>query len=96
MTVQSALVLFFVVVEKKKSFCYPRLGDEGSLLAWIVVATAMARPAVGKKNQGNKFSQYSGVTNESTGIFFSLLSMKYDIKIQKEAIWRFLRQNLTF
>ena len=27
----------------------------------------------------------------SIDIFFSLLSMKYDIKIQNEAIWRFLR-----
>ena len=46
----------------------------------------MARPTVAK-NQGNQFSQYSDVTNDwSIGIFFSLLSMKYDIKIQNGAI----------
>ena len=32
----------------------------------------------------------------STDIFSSLLSMKYDIKIQNAAIWRFLRWNPTF
>ena len=45
----------------------------------------MARPTVAK-NQGNQFSQYSDVTNGRFGIFFSLLSIKYGIKIQNEAI----------
>ena len=45
----------------------------------------MARPIVAK-NQGNQFSQYSDVTNGRLVIFFSLLSMKYDMKIQNEAI----------
>ena len=29
---------------------------------------------------------------QSIGIFFSLLSMKYDIEIENAAIWRFLRK----
>ena len=39
----------------------------------------MARPTIAK-NQGN---QYSDITNDQ---FFCLLSKKYDIKIQNEAI----------
>ena len=48
--------------EKKNCLYYPPSGDEGSILAWIIVSTSMARPTVAK-NQGNQFSQYSDVTN---------------------------------
>ena len=46
----------------------------------------MARPTV-MKNHGNQFSQYSDVTNgRLVRYLLQLLSMKYDIKIQNEAI----------
>ena len=46
----------------------------------------MARPTVAKIRENN-FSQYSDVTNgRLVRYLLQLLSMKYDIKIQNEAI----------
>ena len=72
-------------VWKKNCLCYPRSVDEGLILALIIVSTSMARPTVAK-HQGNQCSKYSRRHQRSIGIFFSLFCMKYDIKIQNQAI----------
>ena len=74
---------------EKNCLCYLCLGDEGSILAYIIVSTSMARPTV-MKNQGNQFSQYSDVTNSlqvsSSAYFPQNMALKYKMKLS-EGSW---------
>ena len=79
----------FLVLFGKNCLCYPCSGDEGSILAWIIVSTSMARPTVAK-NQRNQFSQDSDVTNgrliSSSAYFPWNMTLKYKMQLS-EGSW---------
>ena len=73
-------VTILLVCFGKNSLCYPHSGDEGSILAKIILSTSMARPTVAK-NQGNQFLQYSDVTNGQLVYFPWNVTLKYKMKL---------------
>ena len=82
------VMIFCLFVWTKKCLCYPRLGDEGSILAYIIVSASMA--SLPSQKMRETFSQYSYITNgqlvSSSAYFPWNMTSKYKIRLP-EGSW---------